>query len=316
MAVRRTTRTTSDRWSGSRDAGNAGASSAPLEQRISGFWDAHPCGDAFVGGLADAYGDDYVRFFEDYDRHRYATESHVLACLDRLRVQGTRLLEIGLGEGAESEQLLRRGARWTGVDITDESVRRVRRRLILRGLPAMALLRASATALPFADSSFDAVFSHGVLHHVPDIAAAQRELHRVLRPDGRLVVMLYARHSLNYWFSIAVLRRLALVAAWALRRGPLRNVPVGALLEAHLDNVHREGLSRYLRLGRFLHASTDGPRNPYSQVYDLRRVRRDFPLFSVVWARKYFMHAPPLPVHRLPGSRLVGWHLWVELRPL
>ena len=66
------------------------------------------------------------------------------------------------------------------------------------------------------------VFSHGVLHHVPDIHQAQREIHRVLRPGGELVVMLYARWSLNYLVSIGLIRRAALLAAFLLDRARIR----------------------------------------------------------------------------------------------
>ena len=60
--------------------------------------------------------------------------------------------------------------------------------------------------LPFASETFDVVYSNGVLHHTPDTAGAIREVHRVLRPNGTAKVMLYHRHSLNYWVEI-VLRR-------------------------------------------------------------------------------------------------------------
>jgi SAM-dependent methyltransferase len=65
---------------------------------------------------------------------------------------------------------------------------------------------ADGERLPFASDSFDVVYSNGVLHHTPDTAGAIREVHRVLRPCGVARVMLYHRHSLNYWFEI-VLRR-------------------------------------------------------------------------------------------------------------
>ncbi len=63
------------------------------------------------------------------------------------------------------------------------------------------------------------VFSHGVLHHVPDIEQAQREIHRVLRPGGELVIMMYARRSLNYLVAIGLFRRKA-SAARPLTRSP------------------------------------------------------------------------------------------------
>ena len=117
--------------------------------------------------------------------------------------------------------------------------------------------------LPFADDSFDVVFSHGVLHHVPEIKQAQSEIHRVLHPGGELVIMVYARWSLNYLLSIGVIRRAALLAAYPLARaGILRDDPAQGTLAAHLANARDQGLVRYLRLEEFVHRNTDGPRQP------------------------------------------------------
>jgi SAM-dependent methyltransferase len=280
------------------------------EVEVATFWQNHPCGDGLMGGLRDVYQGDYDSFFTAYDSTRYTVESHIPDCLDAMHVSGKQLLEIGLGQGAESEQLIRRGATWTGLDVTPEAVDRVRTRLTLRNLPFTDVKLGSATTIPSDDDQFDIVFSHGVLHHIPDIRTAQREIHRVLRPTGRLVMMLYARNSLNYQLSIRLLRRAALLASW-----PVRDRVRSPMLRGHLANAEREGLFRYLRMEHFIHANTDGPENPYAKVYDLADVRRDFPLFEVVRARKHYMHAPPLPVHGWPGGRLAGWHLWVELIP-
>lgn len=57
----------------------------------------------------------------------------------------------------------------SGVDLTAESIARVQARLTLRDLPCKELRQGSVLDLPFADDTFDMVFSHGVLHHVPDI---------------------------------------------------------------------------------------------------------------------------------------------------
>ena len=286
------------------------------EQAVHGFWQAHPCGDAQVGGLHERFRGDYEKFFTDYDRFRYQNERHLPACIGALDVAGKTVLEIGLGEGAESERLIRHGARWSGVDLTAESVQRVCTRLVLRDLPYEELQQGTVLDLPFADDSFDMVFSHGVLHHVPDIKQAQSEIHRVLRPGGELVIMLYARWSLNYLVSIGLIRRGAVLAAFPLARaGILKPAHAPAMLAAHLGNATKTGLFRYLRLDEFVHRNTDGPTNPYALVYDRRRVERDFPSFRVTRTYKRFMHAPPLPVHRLPGEAIMGWHLWVHLVP-
>src|SRR5215470_13519228 len=287
------------------------------EETIQRFWQDHACGDGQVGGLHESFRDDYDKFFTAYDRFRYENERHLPACLDALNVSGKRVLEIGLGEGSDAEHLIRHGAIWSGIDLTSESVERVRARLMLRELPHEELRQGSVLDLPFADDHFDIVFSHGVLHHVPDIRQAQSEIHRVLRPGGELVIMVYARWSLNYLLSIGLIRRAALLAAFPLAQaGILKPGPAHGTLAAHLGNARETGLLRYLRLEEFVHRNTDGPANPYALVYDRRRIERDFPSFRVTRSYKRFMHAPPLPVHRLPGETFMGWHMWAHLRPV
>lgn len=286
------------------------------EQAVQRFWQDHACGDAQVGGLRERFRGDYDKFFTDYDRFRYQNEHHLPACIDALNVAGKRVLEIGLGQGSDSERLIRQGARWSGVDLTAESVDRVRTRLMLRKLPYEELRQGSVLDLPFVDDAFDLVFSHGVLHHVPEIKQAQAEIHRVLRPGGELVIMMYARWSLNYLVSIGLIRRAALLTAFPLAKiGILKTEPTQGVLAAHLDNATRIGLFRYLRMDEFVHHNTDGPANPYALVYDHRRVEQDFPSFRVTRTYKRFMHAPPLAVHRLRGETVMGWHLWIHLVP-
>jgi SAM-dependent methyltransferase len=280
------------------------------ETEVQSFWNAHPCGDHIVGGLRQEFAEDYERFFAAYDAWRYDQEGHIPATLDRFDWRGKKVLEIGLGQGAESEQLIRRGARWSGLDLTAESVARVGARLSIRDLPHDDLKQGSALAIPYPDDSFDVVFSHGVLHHIPDITTAQSEIHRVLKPGGTVVAMLYARKSLNFQVSIRVVRRAVLAAAY-----PLRNVlPVKGMLRDHLDNAQRVGLRHYLRLETFTHRNTDGPLNPFARVYSPREVERDFPDFELTESFQRYMHAPPLPVHGLPGGDRFGWHLWVTLK--
>jgi SAM-dependent methyltransferase len=286
------------------------------EQTVQDFWQNHACGDALVGGLKERFGGDYEQFFSDYDRYRYSLERHLPACFDALQVEGKRVLEIGLGQGADSESLIRRGAHWSGVDLTAESVERVRTRLTLRGLPFDALSQGSVLSLPFDDDTFDVVFSHGVLHHVPDVRQAGKEIQRVLRPGGELVIMVYARWSLNYLVSIGVLRRAVLLAAYGLEKAALLRVSPDGILAGHLDCARRTGLGRYLRMKEFTHHNTDGPANPYAIVYDRKQIERDFPSFRLGRTYKRFMHAPPLPVHQLPGQSMLGWHLWAHLTPL
>lgn len=280
-----------------------------METEIKDFWQQHPCGAELVGDLSGESRKTYVDFFDRYDAYRYGTESHILPNLDRVGFDGKRVLEIGLGQGADSEQIVRRGGVFSGADLTEESVKRTRMRFELKELAFERIEQASALDLPFSDASFDIVYSHGVLHHIPEINAAQAEIARVLKPGGKLIAMLYAKWSLNYLFSIGVARRLGLLGMTAL------GLEGKGIYRAHMENARKAGLGKYLEMSNFINVSTDGPYNPYSKVYDRAEIERDFPAFELVHTHKEFMHAPPLPVGWLPLSGLLGWHLWTEMRP-
>jgi ubiquinone/menaquinone biosynthesis C-methylase UbiE len=274
------------------------------ERAIEAFWNSHPCGE----NLLAMRSDDYDLFFRRYDRLRYSMESHILRCLDEADFKGRQVLEIGLGQGADSEQIIRRGGQWSGLELTQESVDRVRTRLTMRGLQSCGIKTGSVLEIPWPDGSFDVVYSHGVLHHVPEVRRAQFEIARVLRPGGRLIAMLYAKHSLNYWFAISLVRRVALAACYGA------HIRSEGVVGEHLRNARQVGLWKYLRMQNFIHRNTDGPHNPYSKVYSRTDIDADFPSFVLERAHKEFMHAPPLPVHGWPGARSLGWHLWAHLR--
>jgi SAM-dependent methyltransferase len=279
------------------------------EGEIKDFWNAHPCGAELVGDLTEETRADYEDFFERYDQYRYQKEPHILTNLDRIDFRNRRVLEIGLGQGADAEQIVKRGGIYSGVDLTEESVKRVQMRFQVHGLGYEKIEPASALELPFSDNSFDIVFSHGVLHHIPEIKKAQAEIARVLKPSGKLVVMLYAKWSLNYLLSISVARRFGLLAMYGL------GIKGSGIYADHLANAKRVGIGKYLANDNFINVSTDGPFNPYSKVYERGEIENDFERFEIVETHKEFMHAPPLPVGWMPLSGLLGWHLWATLRP-
>src|ERR1051325_2347714 len=160
-----------------------------LKERVRAFWQAHPCGtkfaDAEVGSRA---------FFEAVEEHRYRTEWHIPEAAGFDRKTGLRVLGIGCGVGTDGARFARPGAVYTGVDLTEAAVSLARRRFELEGLPG-EFRAAGGEALGCADERCDLVYSHGVLHHTPDARTAVKEVHRVLKPGGRAVVMLYHRNS-------------------------------------------------------------------------------------------------------------------------
>src|SRR4029079_10098356 len=172
-----------------------------LKDRVRQFWQANPCGTKFADAPQGS-----KRFFELVEQHRYEKEWHIPAAAGFSQTKDLRVLEIGCGLGTDGAQFAEAGADYTGVDLTEAAVELARRRFELFDLPG-TFQTADAENLAFPDESFDLVYSHGVLHHTPEAGKAIQEIHRVLRPRGRAVVMLYHRGSYNYRVNISLLRR-------------------------------------------------------------------------------------------------------------
>lgn len=103
-------------------------------------------------------------------------------------VAGRDVLEVGCGAAQCARWLADRGARVVAFDLSARQLRHARRIDKQSGRPALRLVQAEATALPFADASFDAVCSaFGAVPFVTDSARLMREVARVLRPGGRWV---------------------------------------------------------------------------------------------------------------------------------
>jgi len=103
-----------------------------------------------------------------------------------------RVLEIGLGSGLNLPLYPPGVERVVGVD-TSPRLLSMARQLHRKSGPPVALIEASAEALPLADATFDTVVSTWTLCSIPDVRAALGEMRRVLRPSGALVFVEHGR---------------------------------------------------------------------------------------------------------------------------
>lgn len=152
-------------------------------------------------------------YFDDIDRRLFAAAFFAQPeggtpfsdLIDFSSLAGKDVLEVGCGLGSHAELLSRAGCHLYAVDITRRATRLSRQRLRSRPLPG-SVVQADGEVLPFVDQSFDFVWSWGVLHHFPESESAIQEILRVLRPGGRVSLMVYYHHSLVHWINIILVR--------------------------------------------------------------------------------------------------------------
>src|SRR2546421_2284268 len=263
-----------------------------LKERVRAFWQTHPCGTKFSAAEIGTR-----EFFERIEAHRYEKEWHIPEAADFASAGGLRVLEIGCGMGTDGAQFAQAGAVYTGVDLTDAAIELARKRFELSGLQGNFQV-ADAENLKFPDESFDLVYSHGVLHHTPDTARAVREIHRVLKPGGRAIVMLYHRGSYNYRVGIRVLRRAGAGLLKSEAGIKLVNVLTGEPVEDLRERAATLRASRngHLSDDELLNASTDGAGNPLARVYSRQEARDLFKDFRKVELRTYFLNKRFIPI--------------------
>lgn len=178
------------------------------------FWERKPCGSAHATAQEAT-----KEYFDQVERRRHELEPFIAHYAAFESARGQRVLEIGVGLGTDFIRFARAGAEVVGVDLTERAVSLVRERLAVEGLEGDVHV-ADAERLPFESDTFDVVYSWGVLHHTPDQSAAIGEAVRMVKPGGRICLMLYARRS---WVAFALWARYALLAgrpdrslAWAI----------------------------------------------------------------------------------------------------
>jgi ubiquinone/menaquinone biosynthesis C-methylase UbiE len=118
--------------------------------------------------------------------HPFITRDRLLEALQPQ--SGETVLEVGPGTGYYTPSVARTVARLHVFDLQQAMLDHTMRRAAAAGIANIEPRRGDARSLPYDDASFDAAYLVTVLGEIPDQDAALRELRRVLRPGGRLVV--------------------------------------------------------------------------------------------------------------------------------
>lgn len=241
---------------------------ADMRSRIRQFWDSQPRGTTHLSQPRGSR-----EYFVEFDKYYETLYPYLLPFLDLESMRGKRVLEIGLGSGFTLHCIANVAKECFGLDISGETIRLNQARNTHFDL-RIKLIQASATAIPFADNTFDVVVSIGCLHHIPDIQQAVAEIHRVLKPGGVFKGMVYNRNSWRFRVYIPIVRRFG--RRWR-----------GKSWEACVNEMY------------------DGPQNPYGMVYSKVEISALFSRFGEMEFRvENFVGQELLPVigRRIPRS--------------
>ncbi len=219
-----------------------------LKRKVRDYWNEHPCGTQF-NNLE--WGS--KEFFDQVEQFRFATQPFMYELAEFKQHNGEKVLEIGCGLGTDLIQFARNGADTTGIDLTPQSIELLKKRFLLEQLHVNAQV-ADAENLPFENESFDLVYSFGVLHHTPNTQKAIDEAYRVLKPNGKIIVMLYHKNSFHVRFGAP------LYSFWqaANRKTKVRQTSV---------------LKEWIRI-------YDGESNPLGKAYSKKEFEQMFSLFK------------------------------------
>ncbi len=259
------------------------------KDQVQRQWDHDPVGSHYVT-VAALHTKEW---FLEAERYRYETYAPWMReTMEFDRHCGARLLEIGGGMGIDLAQFAAHGAVVTDADLSAGHLRLARENFAVRSLSG-EFVQQDAEALVFDDSSFDVVYSNGVLHHTPDTRQVVREIYRVLKPGGRVIAMVYAEDSLNYWRNLM----------WniGLKEGQLRKYSMGEIMSRAVERSDNAGA------------------HPLVKTYTKAGLRELFEDFVEIEILQRQMEAAAVPrvLARVPRrylERIMGWNLIIKAR--
>jgi phosphatidylethanolamine/phosphatidyl-N-methylethanolamine N-methyltransferase len=118
-----------------------------------------------------------------------------LVARDEMSIQpGDRILEVGVGTGINTS-LYPAHCHVTGIDLSASMLDKARERVTRQGLSNVRLLEMDAASLTFVDDSFDIVYAPYLVSVVPDPVQVVREMRRVCRPGGRIIILNHFRSA-------------------------------------------------------------------------------------------------------------------------
>lgn len=158
------------------------------KEQVHDFWNAAACGEKLY--LPQVTQQGYLA----QSQQRYALEPFIVDFAQFDLYRNKKVLEIGVGLGADHQRFAEAGAVLHGIDLTEHAIQHTQQRFALFNLSSK-LQTGDAENLHYENDCFDMVYSWGVLHHSPDTTKTIEEVYRVLKKNGEAKIMIYHQYS-------------------------------------------------------------------------------------------------------------------------
>lgn len=178
------------------------------------WWESHPMRYDWKDSVP--YKEFSKDFYAEIDRRFFSAVALYAPCkgipfdwlIDFDSLPMKNVLEIGVGSGSHAQLLAAHAKSFVGIDLTEYAVRSTSERMRVFGLSG-TIMQMDAEQLQFPDNSFDLIWTWGVIHHSANTRKVLEEMHRVLRPGGEALVMVYHRTFWEYYVQGAMLAALS-----------------------------------------------------------------------------------------------------------
>lgn len=160
-------------------------------ETIKDYWNNRPCNlnhSKLEKGTKE--------YFDEVEQKKHFVEPHILDFADFKNVNNLKVLEIGCGIGTAAVNFIRNGAIYTGIELSDESLKLTQQRFNIYDISGELFnLNAENNIDELGLELFDLIYSFGVIHHSPNPKKIIENVYKLLKPGGTFKLMLYAENS-------------------------------------------------------------------------------------------------------------------------
>ena len=251
---------------------------------VRAYWDRQPCNSNHSGSEFASRA-----YFDEVEARRYFVHPHIAPFAEFANWQGRKVLEIGCGIGTDAIRFARHGSHYTGVELSPNTLAMAQKRMEIYGLGGeFHLHNAERLDEILPESSYDLVYSIGVIHHTVRPKAIIHAARRLIKADGELRIMVYAKNS---WKS--------------------------AMIEAGLDQPESQDDCPIA-----LTFDEDGVRDLLSGHFDIVDMHQDHifpyqiePYKEFRYVKEPWFEAMPSEMFRALEARF-GWHWMIRAKPV